>query len=200
MQKYPTGSSVENQFNHQSRKFGDHMDREKFIRTDYKIRNKYCRLIEQGQPPREMPTREALELAQEQGLNLIEIGYDRNADCSLVKIADFGKYQYERKMKEKLAKKQARANRTELKTCQISLTTDTADLERIVGKAKAFLQDGDQVKLSLRFRGRREMMQQDLAKTTMKNVLSRFDGIAILDSAPQLNGKELSCILRAQKK
>ena len=76
------------------------------------------------------------------------------------------------------------------------MTTDTADYERMVEQAKSFLDEGDKVKLSLRFRGRRELSNMNYAKELMKGLLSRFDGLAVLDSPPALNGKELSCIIR----
>lgn len=201
MQKYPQQGAVAQQQGGSRPGQGQKgRERDKFIRTNWKIRNKYSRLIEDGKPPRMMPTAEALEIAQSQGLDLIEIGYDRQNDCSNVIIRDYGKYIYDKKRREKEAKKQARANQTEVKTVQISLTIDTADMERMVERAKGFLADGDRVKISLRFRGRREMSQMPLARETIKGMLSRFDGIAVLDSTPQMNGKELGCIIRPVRK
>lgn len=170
--------------------------KDKFVRVNWKIRNQYCRVIEEGRQPRIMPTKEAIEYAQDLGLDLIEIGYDKANNCSNCKVYDYGKYQYETKRREKMAKKQARAAVQEVKCLQISLTTDSADLERIVSHAKEFLAAGDKVKLSLRFRNRRESANVDLAKTVMKDVLTKFDGIALLDSPPSLAGRELACILR----
>ena len=118
--------------------------------------------------------------------------YDLNDNI----VVQYGKYMYEMKRREKQAKKQARANATELKCLQMHLTTDTADYERMVEQAKSFLDEGDKVKLSLRFRGRRELSNMNYAKELMKGLLSRFDGLAVLDSPPALNGKELSCIIR----
>ena len=92
--------------------------------------------------------------------------------------------------------KQARANAIEVKCLQMHLTTDTADYERMVEQAKSFLAKGDKVKLSLRFRGKRELSNMNYAKDLMRGLLSRFDGLAVLDSSPVLNGKELSCVIR----
>ena len=66
----------------------------------------------------------------------------------------------------------------------------------MIERAKAFLSSGDRVKISLRFRGQREMANIGVAKDIMKSVLANFDGIAVLDTQLALNGKELSCILR----
>lgn len=170
--------------------------RERFIRHNWKIKASQCRVVEDGKPPVVMDTRDAVKYAQDKGLDLVEVGYDPRSGISTAKVCEYGKYVYEMKRREKLAKKQARANATELKCLQMHLTTDTADYERMVEQAKSFLAEGDRVKLSLRFRGRRELSNIGYAKELMKGLLSRFDGLAVLDSQPALNGKELSCIIR----
>lgn len=174
----------------------DGKQKEKFVRTNWKIRARECRLIEDGRPPKILATKDALDYAQGLGLDLVEIGYDGRTGISTCKICDYGKYVYEQKQREKAAKKQARANQADLKCLQMSLTTDTADLDRMISRAKEFLEGGDRVKIALRFRGRRELANVDVGKNVMKSVLANFDGLAVLDSQPVLNGKELSCILR----
>lgn len=186
MNKYPT----------QGQNNRDGKQREKFVRTNWKIKAYECRLIEDGREPRILKTKDALEYAQGLGLDLVEISYDYKSGISTCKVCDYGKYVYEQKQREKAAKKQARANQSDLKCLQMSLTTDTADLDRMIARAKEFLEDGDRVKISLRFRGRRELANVGMGKDIMKSVLSHFDGLAVLDSPPALNGKELSCILR----
>jgi len=170
--------------------------KERFIRHNWKIKASQCRILEDGKAPVIMDTRDAIEYAQGKGLDLVEVGYDPRSGISTTKICEYGKYVYEMKRREKLAKKLARANTAELKCLQMHLTTDTADYERMIEQAKDFLNEGDRVKLSLRFRGRRELSNMDYAKSLMKKLLIRFDGIAVLDSKPTLNGKELSCIIR----
>ena len=103
---------------------------------------------------------------------------------------------YEQKKREKIAKKKARANVAELKTLQFSITTDDGDKSRIISHAKEFLAAGNKVKLSIKFRNRREMANINMAKDLMKAILGNFDGLAVLDSSPSLSGKELACILR----
>ena len=170
--------------------------RERFVRYNWKIKAAKCRVIEENKAPVIMDTREAIAYAQGMDLDLVEVGYDPRSGISTTKVCDYGKYQYDLKQKEKQAKKQARANAIDVKCLQMSLTTDTADLERIIAHAKEFLNNGDKVKLSLRFRGRRELANVGMGRDVMKRVLSNFDGMAVLDSPPTLNGKELSCVLR----
>ena len=168
----------------------------KIVRVNYNIRNEYCRVIEEGGSPRIMKTSEAIKYAESKGLDLVEIGYDPANKCSNAKVIDYGKFCYENKRKEKLAKKQARENTPEVKSIQFSLTTDIADMERQINHAKQFLADGDKVKLSIRFRNRREGTNTDYTNGLMNDILSRFDGIGVLESKPSVNGREYSCILR----
>lgn len=170
--------------------------KERVVRTNYNIRNVYSRVIEEGKTPTIMRTTDAIKYAENLGLDLVEIGFDKANNCSNCKVCDYSKYIYEQKKREKEAKKQARANKVEIKSVQFSLTIDSADKDRMISHAKEFLNDGDKVKLSIRFRNRREMANVDLAKTLMKEILVSFDGLAVLDSTPTLNGKELSCVIR----
>ena len=175
---------------------GKNTKRDKVIRTNWNIKSHSCRVIEDGMPPKVMSRNAAIEYAQSKDLDLIEIGFDKAGNCSNCKIADYSKYIYELKKREKEAKKQARAAKTVVKSVQMSLTTDTADKARMVAHAKEFLAEGDKVKLSLRFRNRRESANMEYAKNVMKEVLKEFEGLAALDSGPTLAGRELSCILR----
>lgn len=165
-------------------------------RINWNITNKYCRVIEENKQTRIMPTSDAIEYAESLGLDLVEIGYDKNNNCSNCKVCDYGKFVYEQKRKEKMSKKQAKASQSELKCLQMSLTTDIADLNRLVEHAKEFLENGDRVKISLRFRNRHESENINFAKDILKNTILKFNDLAVLDSQITLNGKELSCVLK----
>lgn len=169
---------------------------ERVPRVNWNIKSRQCRLIEEGRPPREMDTMQAIDYARNMGLDLVEVGFDKERRCSVCKICDYGKYVYEKKQREKQLKKQARANQVELKNLQISMGTDTADLNRIIDHAKQFLLDGNRVRIALRFRNRREQANMELAKNVLREAVSRFTGLAVLDSGIELSGRELSCILK----
>ena len=145
---------------------------DKIVRHNYSIKNLYCRIIENGKALDIMRTSDAIAYAENLKQDLIEIGYDKVNNCSNCKLGDYSKYMYEMKKKEKTAKKLARVNTVDIKTVQMTLTTDVAD------------------------RNRRELENIDLAKESMKDVMNQFNGIAVLDSNPSLNGKEMFCILR----
>lgn len=173
--------------------------REQTVRANYAIRSEMCRVLEDGQPPKMMRTREAVAYAEEQGLDLVEIGFDKVNRCSNCRICDHSKYVYDKKKREKEAKKQARANRVDVKSVQFSLTIDTADRERMVAKAKEFLAAGDKVKVAIRFKNRRESRNLDFAKSVMRDLLGCFDGLALLDAPPSLAGRELACVIRPKQ-
>lgn len=165
---------------------------------NYNIRGMQVRLVEDnGQ--RVVSTREAIAQAEDQGLDLVQISYDKNSHMAVCKILDYGKWKYEQSKREKTAKKLARANEIELKTIQFSVATDDADKLRLINQAKEFLAEKDKVKLSIRFRTRRESANLDFARSVMKGILVQFEGLAELDSVPQLSGKEFSCIIRPFK-
>lgn len=170
--------------------------REKFVRHNWKIKAPQCRIVEDGKPPRILPTKSALEYAQRQGLDLVEVNYDFKSGISTCKVCDYGKFMYDMKRREKDAKKQARAAAVDVKCIQISLTTDTADLDRIVRRGREFLDAGDKVKLALRLRGRREMANMKAAEQVMAGVMDRFKDVAVVEQPMSLSGRELSCVFR----
>ena len=168
--------------------------------TNYNIRAPYVSVIQDDRRPVVMKTKDAIADAESQGLDLVQIAYDKQNHRAVCKIIDYGKFKYEQSKRAKDAKRQARANAVDIKQVQFSVTTEDADKKRLIAQAKGFLAEGDKVRLVIRFRNRRESQKLDYAKEVMKGLLSSFDGIAALDSAPAVSGRELSCVLRGQKK
>lgn len=165
-------------------------------RVNWNIKSPQCRVVSDGEPPRMMWTKDAIALAEEQGLDLVEIGYDRENRVSTCRICDYGKYQYERKRREKEQKKAARAGQVDVKSVQISVATDDADLARFEKRVLEFFGEGDNVRISLRMRNRREMANIEFAKQALKNFVSRFEGKAQLVSGPVVAGRDITCMLR----
>ena len=115
------------------------------------IRDKEVRLIgEDGEQLGIVPGKEALRMAQEAELDLVKIA--PTAKPPVCKIIDYGKYRYELALKEKEAKKKQKV--IEIKEVRLSPNIDTNDLNTKVGAARKFLEKGDKVKVTLRFRGR----------------------------------------------
>ena len=132
------------------------------------------------------PPMEAVRLAEDRGLDLIEIA--PTAKPPTCKIMDFGKYKYELKKKEH----EARKNQTEIviKEVQLRPRTDKHDLDVKLNHARRFLLDGDKVKVNLRFYGR-EMAHQELGIDLLKKVTASLIDIAMVETPPKMEGRQL---------
>jgi translation initiation factor IF-3 len=140
-----------------------------------------------------MSLSEALKIAEEAGVDLIEIS--PNADPPVVKVVDWGKYQYQ-KMKEQ-HKNQKHAKAVELKQMRMSLKIGTNDLEIKLRKIRDFLKDGHKVKIFIFFRGR-EMAHQELGYEMIDRIISLLEQDSILEQKPQMAGRNLSIVIRSK--
>lgn len=137
-----------------------------------------------------MDTRRALELAQSQGLDLAEISATSNPP--VCKILDYGKFKYEQKKQQKKAKKNQVV--TLLKEVQFRPQTDTHDIEFKVKHILRFLEEGNKVKVSVRFRGR-EASHADLGHALIKQIVDLVGPSGMVEQTPKMEGKILSLIL-----
>ena len=138
------------------------------------IRDKEIRLIgESGEQLGIMSSREALKLAEEAGLDLVKIA--PTAKPPVCKIVDYGKYRYELARKEKDAKRKQKV--IEVKEIRMSPNIDTNDLNTKVGAARKFLEKGNRVKVTLRFRGR-EMAHMSTSKHILDDFAQMLSDIA----------------------
>ncbi len=140
-----------------------------------------------------MSSREAQLLANEQGVDLVEIA--ANANPPVVKIIDWGKFQYQKMKEEAKNRKKAREKQSELKQMKIGLKISENDLNIKVRKIRGFLDDGDRVKILIIFRGR-EMVHREIGNTLLDKVVSMLGDDVILESKPQMNGRNLSAQVR----
>jgi translation initiation factor IF-3 len=136
------------------------------------------------------PPMEALRMAEDRGLDLIEIA--PTAKPPTCKIMDYGKYKYELKKKEH----QARKNQTviTIKEIQLRPRTDSHDLDVKMRHARRFLLEGDKVKVNLRFYGR-EMAHQELGMELLKKVTTALNDIAMIEVPPKMEGRQLFVLL-----
>lgn len=166
---------------------------------NYEIFQGKIRLVEEGKAPIVMERDDAIDIAHSRGLDLVQIAYNKNDfPRAICKIIDYSKHVYEQKKREKMAKKQARANEVAVKEIDFSIRIDTGDMETKIRQIKKFLEDGDKVKIVVKLL-RREMRVKDLAMSTMKEILAKLEGLAELDSTPSAAGNILSCVIRAKK-
>lgn len=137
-----------------------------------------------------MSVPEGLRLAEERGLDLIEIA--PTAAPPTCKIMDYGKYKYENKKKATAARKNQVI--VTVKEVQMRPRTDEHDFETKMRHARRFLMDGDKVKVNMRFMGR-EMAHQELGMEQMNRAIDFVKDIAVIESPPKMEGKNMFLIL-----
>ena len=130
------------------------------------------------------PRDEALRMAQEVGLDLVEVASD--ARPPVCRIMDFGKYKYEQKKKARGTKKPG----TKLKGMRLRPKTDLGDLETKTKRARTFLEDGDKVQFTVIFRGR-ELARPDLGSDLLKRVAKILEDVAKIEKAPPMEGRRM---------
>lgn len=136
--------------------------------------------------------REALDLAAQHGLDLVEIS--PNADPPVAKVVDWGKYNYQRT--KQLQKQKRGAKNPELKQMRFGLKIGEHDLDVKLKKVTSFLEAGHKVKITIFYRGR-EMAHRDIGFKLADKVIERYGDSVAVDQQPQLNGKQLTFVLRS---
>jgi translation initiation factor IF-3 len=136
-----------------------------------------------------IPKRDALTRAEEAGLDLVEVG---NSVPPVCKIMDFGKYKYQAQKKAAEARKKQKT--VEVKEIKLRPNIDTHDFEVKMRAMKSFFDEGDKVKVTLRFRGR-EMAHQDIGMQLLLKVKLETESFAKVELEPRLEGKQMIMIL-----
>jgi len=155
------------------------------------IRSPQVRLIDQdGEMQGVLTAREAQHRAYLVGLDLVEIS--PNADPPVVKILDYGKFKYEQQKKKNEAKKKQKV--IEIKEIKVRPNIDENDYQVKLRAMKMFIEEGDKVKVTLRFRGR-EMAHPELGMKLLNKVQADFDEIAKVEYAPRMEGRQMIMIL-----
>jgi len=159
------------------------------------IRDKEIRLIgSDGAQLGILSAAEANAMAEEQGLDLVKIS--PNAVPPVCKIMDYSKYCFDQKKREKEAKKNQRV--VEVKEIRMSPSIDTNDFNTKVKSAQKFLQDGNRVKVSVRFRGR-EMAHTNLGEKLLMDFAEACAEVATMEKNPKLEGRFMSMFLTPKK-
>ena len=155
------------------------------------ILDKEVRLIgDQGEQLGIMSIEDALKIAVERDMDLVKMAPGSNPP--VCKIMDYGKFRFEQAKKEKEAKKNQRV--IEIKEIRMSPGIDTNDFNTKLKNAQKFLNDGDRVKVSVRFRGR-EMAHTEIGAVLLKDFANLCAEIANMDKAPKLEGRNMSMFL-----
>lgn len=160
-------------------------------RINEAIKAKQVRLIdENGENRGVVSISEALRIAEDAGLDLIEIS--PQATPPVCKVLDFGKYKYEVQKRKNEAKKNQKV--VSIKELKMRPVIDMHDYEVKLKQAKKFLSQGDKVKFTMRFKGR-ELSANNMGKEILDKVIEDLDLIGKVDSAPKLEGKQMSMLI-----
>ncbi len=141
-----------------------------------------------------MSSREALQMAEDAGVDLVKIA--PTAKPPVCKLVDYGKYKYELTRKEKEARKKQRV--IEIKEIRLSPNIDTNDLNTKVNAARKFLSKGDRVKVTLRFRGR-EMAHMANSKHILDDFAQALSDVSVVEKAPKVEGRSMTMFLTEKR-
>lgn len=136
------------------------------------------------------PIREALQIAADQNLDLVNVA--PTAKPPVCRIMDYGKYRYEMQKKEKEARKNQKI--VELKEIRLSATIDEHDFQTKLRNVSKFLNDGDKVKLSVRFRGR-EIAHAEIGQRVLERMAAEVEELCVVERRPKLEGRSMIMIL-----
>ncbi|AYV46714.1 translation initiation factor IF-3 [Caulobacter flavus] len=160
-------------------------------RINDEIRVPRVLLIDQnGEKQGEMPTASAMEAAEEAGLDLVEIV--PNANPPVCKILDYGKFKFQEQKKKNEARKRQKV--VELKEIKLRPNIDKHDYDVKAKSMFRFFEEGDKVKVTLRFRGR-EMAHPELGMKLLQQVKADFDEVAKVEYEPRMEGRQMIMIL-----
>ena len=169
----------------------------KGMRVNGQIRVREIRLIDdEGEQKGIVPTLEALKMAKDRDLDLVEVS--PNANPPVCKILDFGKYRFEQEKKLRDSKKNQKV--LKLKEIRMQPKIGSGDLDTKAKHVQEFLNEGDKVKVTIRFRGR-ELAHTELGFDVLKEVENRLTpGTFAIEKAPAMDGKFMSMTLGSKVK
>lgn len=161
-----------------------------------KIRSREVRVIAtNGDALGVMATNDALVMAQEQGVDLVLVS--PNAEIPVAKIIDYGKYKYEQQ--KKLKESKAKQTKVELKEIRVSPTIDDHDYTTKLNKARKFLEKGDKVQFSLRFKGRM-ITHAEFGRKVMNRIIEDLKDDATVEVFPKMDGRRMFVVVGPIKK
>ena len=163
----------------------------KNLRTNDQIRVREVRLIDDaGEQKGVLPTAEALRMAKELGLDLVEIAPQSNPP--VCKILDYGKFKFEQEKKLKDNRKHQKI--VKIKEVRMQPKVDDHDLDFKSKHVRGFLLEGNKVKVTIRFRGR-ELAHTEIGEEVLKSVLVKIEGLYVMESPPRMEGRFMSMML-----
>jgi len=167
----------------------------KRVRRNEEIDASEVRVIDaEGEQAGVMPLREAIELAKDVSLDLVEVS--PNVDPPVCRIMDFGKYLFEQNKKAQTSKRKQK--QVHVKEIKFRPGTDEGDYQIKLRMLIAFLESGDKTKLTLRFRGR-EMAHQDIGANLLARVRKDLEEYGSVEQMPQMEGRQMIMVMAPKK-
>ena len=164
------------------------------VRINHDIKSEEVRVVdEDGEMKGVMSVADAVELAEQAGLDLVEVS--PNAKPPVCKILDYGKYKYEQQKKAAEARKKQKT--VDVKEVKIRPGIEEHDYQVKMRTARKFLSNGDKVKVTMRFRGR-EMAHQDIGFDLLKRMIEELSDISKVDLEPKMEGRQIIMVLSAE--
>lgn len=161
------------------------------MRVNEAIRAREIRLIdENGEQLGIMVVREGLRIAAERGLDLVEVA--PNAKPPVCRLLDYGKYKYEQAKRDREARKKQRT--MDIKEVRMTPKIEGHDFQVKVRSAQKFLQDGDKVKATVRFRGR-EIVHADIGRALLLDLAEEVKDYGVIEREPRVEGKHMIMVL-----
>ncbi|NIS00885.1 MAG: translation initiation factor IF-3 [Gemmatimonadetes bacterium] len=168
---------------------------EKRVRVNRQIRISPVRVIDpEGEQLGIMPVEEALAVAEERGLDLVEVA--PNARPPVCRIMDYGKYKYEEARKARLARK--KQHQVHVKEVKFRPGIEAHDFEFKVRHARRFLEEGNKVKATMMFRGR-QMAHPELGRDVLDRVANAVEDVGKVESEPVMEGRNMTMILAPRR-
>lgn len=160
-------------------------------RVNRAIRVREVRLIgADGQQMGIMPTRDALAIAEEQELDLVEVA--PNAEPPVCRLMDYGKYLYEKQKRERESRKAQK--QIEVKEVRLRPKTDEHDIQVVLTKIRKFAKEGAKIRVRIRFRGR-EIYHPEVAQELMERVANDVSDVVTIEARPILDGRSMVMVL-----
>ena len=141
-----------------------------------------------------MSAEQAIELAQEEGMDLVEIA--PNADPPVCRVMDYGKFRFEQAKKNQAAKKKQKI--THVKEVKFRPGTEEADYQVKMRNVRRFINEGDKVKITLRFRGR-EMAHQELGVAMLQRIRDSLEEEVVVEQWPKMEGRQMVMLVSPKR-
>lgn len=163
----------------------------KNFRINWQIKSPSVRVIKGEEQLGILSTSEAIKIAQDEGVDLIEIV--PNAKPPVCQIVDFGKFKYEQRSKDKEFAKKQRESQIITKELRLRPGIQEHDIETKLNQAKKFLADGMKVQFNLEFRGGRQLSHKEQGFLIIQKVIEKLNEVGVVEKTPKMDGKKIIC-------